>query len=92
MIIESIVIAACVGGKGCDRAANAYVEQNQQLKENIQIVQNKIENFSKQNQLTTNIVSPLYILLLQRNFNIPINNLNLNLDLQNQTINLHWGF
>lgn len=89
-MIEALVLAVCVSGKGCNEATSAYYNYNLDLQDWAKMKQYQIESKFGKSNLT--VIGTTAGIIFIRKGSIPVSNhVNLVVD-TGATVQLHWEY
>lgn len=93
MLLESIILAACMEGKGCSESTEAYVKSDKELAQvlvNIEEYKNRILN---RNQFMVYVFTPVYAVVSGKPASFKVyNNTVLEIDVKNSATALKWSW
>lgn len=93
MLVESLVIFACIEGHGCTQSTGAYYVYNRDAKKVVQNVQDYGKRIAKDNELLVYAVTPVYALASGNTARFKMGKgFILKLDVKDQGIGLEWTY
>lgn len=93
MLVEALVITACMNGSGCIESTMAYSSYNHEFQSMIMDIENKIDKISKSNTYMVYVVTPAYIVMSGKTAHFAIyKKLTFDVNIKNQYVGLNWSY